>query len=423
MRQMLLQIPRGQGARVAEQARACEATNLVVFGGDGEDGPCDCVVADVPNGAVGDLLDALEPVEGLRVSMAPQGVFALGPPPDEAPRQVMDVGARSPVEVVLAALQSVGSWAGFLSYAALAGAVVWVGLLTDTVFLLVAAMLIAPFAGPAVNGAIATARGDAGLLGRALARYLVAIATTIAVAALLTLVLGPGEPTASMRETATVSGVALLLPLAAGAAGALQLVQSERSSLVSGAAVGLLVAAALAPPAGVAGMAAVLGAWEMVGNAAFLLTLQLAGINLAGALVFRLFGVTSRGSRYPRGRPRVVPVVLAVNVALLAGLLVLQLTGPVTLERASAARRAATAASEAVADTGLGTVVASDVRFTLPDGGDPVLLAELTVRSAPGAGADAQRRMVSEVTERLRDEVPGDFVPLVDVTVLSPPRG
>jgi hypothetical protein len=164
---------------------------------------------------------------------------------------------------------------------------VWVGLLTDTVFLLVAAMLIAPFAGPAVNAAIATARGDAGLLGRALARYLAAVAT------------------------ATVSGVAVLLPLAAGAAGALQLVQSERSSLVSGAAVGLLVAAALAPPAGVVGMAATLGAWEMVGNAAFLLALQLAGINLAGALVFRLSGVTSRGSRYPRGRPWVVSVALA----------------------------------------------------------------------------------------------------------------
>jgi hypothetical protein len=48
--------------------------------------------------------------------------------------------------------------------------------------------------------------------------------------------------TSSMSSTSNVSAVAVLLPLIAGAAGPLNLVQSERSSLVSGAAVGMLVA-------------------------------------------------------------------------------------------------------------------------------------------------------------------------------------
>jgi hypothetical protein len=48
-----------------------------------------------------------------------------------------------------------------------------------------------------------------------------------------------------------------------GAAGALNLCQSERSSLVSGAATGMLVAASLAPQAGLIRMGAAIGEWEM----------------------------------------------------------------------------------------------------------------------------------------------------------------
>lgn len=54
-----------------------------------------------------------------------------------------------------------------------------------------------------------------------------------------------------MLQNSQISIAAVLLPLAAGAAGALNLFQSERSSLVSGAATGMLVAASLAPPAGI----------------------------------------------------------------------------------------------------------------------------------------------------------------------------
>jgi uncharacterized membrane protein len=58
-----------------------------------------------------------------------------------------------------------------------------------------------------------------------------------------------------MLATNTVSAVAVLIPLVSGTAGALNLVQSERSSLVSGAAAGMLVSVSLAPPAALVGMA------------------------------------------------------------------------------------------------------------------------------------------------------------------------
>ena len=53
---------------------------------------------------------------------------------------------------------------------------------------------------------------------------------------------------------------------------------------------GLLVAASLAPPAGLIGMAGAIGEWDMVVSAVFLLLLQLVGINLAGAAVFAGLG-------------------------------------------------------------------------------------------------------------------------------------
>ena len=126
-----------------------------------------------------------------------------------------------------------GSWTGFLGYATAAGVVAWIGLFTNTVYLLTAAMLIAPYAGPAMNAAIATARGDAGLLQRNLLRYLASLALTITVAGVLSLLSRQQVATEQMVQVSQLSSTSVLLPLVAGAAGALNLVQSERNSLVS----------------------------------------------------------------------------------------------------------------------------------------------------------------------------------------------
>ena len=422
MRHLFVQVPQGQGRRALTALERHHAMNAALMSAATGQGGVELVLGAVPNRSVGALLEELEPIDGLRVTLVPRGVLALQPPPEEAPQQVLDVQDRSPVEVLLAGLQSVGSWKGFLGYAVLGGAVAWVGLLTGSVFLLIASMLIAPFAGPAVNAALATARGDGQLLRRTVVRYVAAIATTIATAALLTLLLGPETPTEEMLSTVQVSSVAVLLPLAGGAAGALQLVQSERSSLVSGAAVGLLVAAALAPPAGVVGMATILGEWALVTNAGFLLVLQLLGINLAGALVFRAFGQTPVGARYGRGRRTVTPLVLGVNLAALAALVVFQLLSPVTLQRGSLVRGAETVVAEAVTGT-QAVLIEADVRLTGPsDQGRDVLLADVLVRPAPGGGCRVpemalRRRLERRLSAWLPAEQP---LPLVQLTVVDP---
>ncbi|HEX6909975.1 MAG TPA: DUF389 domain-containing protein, partial [Longimicrobium sp.] len=333
-------------------AARCEAVSLACWGAAGQGGArCEMVIVHLPNERMGPFADALEALPDVHLAYLDAGALALRPPADEVAEQTRDVTPRSPLEIYLAGLQSIGSWTGFLAYAAIAGVVVWIGLATNTVALLVGAMLIAPFASPAVNAALATARGDGRLLARSLARYGAALSLTIIVAALLTLAFHQQQPTEQMIAIASVSPVAFLLPLAAGAAGALTLCQSQRDSLVSGAGAGLLVAASLAPPAGVVGISAMLGRWDLAGDAAFLLALQLVGIDLAGAAVFRLFGVGPRGQRFPHGHRWVSRAAGLVLAAGLAGLLALQFGTPVpTLVRAGVEERARAAAIDAVRD-------------------------------------------------------------------------
>lgn len=432
MRQMIVRVPRGCGERVLSLAREQGAVGTAGWearadtgggedgGGDGGgDGAVDVVAMNLPNAQVEPMLKALEAVPDLHVSLPADGVIALSPPADQAPEQTIDIEPKSPIEVFLSGLQSVGSWKGFLGYAAIAGIVVWIGLFTETIYLLTAAMLIAPFAGPAMNAALATARGDAELFRRSIGRYFAALAVSIAIAFLLSLLMSQRIATGLMVQTSFVSSVAVLLPLAAGAAGALNLCQSERSSLVSGAATGMLVAASLAPPAGLTGMAAAMGEWTMVKSAGFVLLLQIAGINVSGAIIFRFYGVRPDGVRYSRGRPWVGWTAWGGTGAVLAALLAWQFSNAPDLQRSTKQQRAAATARDVVRQSGLGYNVEANARYTRGDiPGADALLVELRVLGRKGRDPEAVKaRLAEAVRARLRRDFQAD--PLVDVVVLE----
>ena len=421
MRQLTIHVPRGGGTRVVEHAQSYEAVNVAVSQAtDGRGQPLDVVSLSVSNARVGPLLEAVQRESEPHITFSPSGVFALQPPANEVPRQVSDVQLRSPLEIVLAGLQSIGSWRGFLSYAALGGTVAWIGLYSNTVYLLVAAMLLAPFAGPAMNTAIATAYGDLTLLRRSLLRYVAALAVTILAAFLLSLIFGQQEVTQTMVGVSKVGWVAALLPLTAGAAGAIFLIQSERSSLVSGAAVGLLVAASLAPPAALLGMLPAVGRWDLMAGGAFVLVLQLVGINLAGAAVFRLGGVRADPARFgERSRKGVLPWGLAVSGLALAGLLAVQAYTPLSLERGSRESAADEAVASAMRDLQGVQLVEVSSRFTrmqgLPDG---ALTVTALVRRTDGGGeTDWQRDVEDALLSRLHERFP-QTEPLVNVTAV-----
>ncbi len=424
MRQLFVQVPQGYGKTVLDIAIACDGTNLAQIEATGVDQPLDLVLIHVSNGKVEELLNKLQDLPDLSFTLIPTGVMVLHPPADAAPDQVTNVEERSPIEIFLSGLQSTGSWKGFLSYAAIAGIVVWIGLYTSNSYLLVAAMLLAPFAGPAMNTALATARGDRQLLWHSILRYFAALSVTIATTALLSWILHQQTPTNLMLDSSQISTVSVLIPLAAGAAGALTLIQSDRSSLVSGAATGMLVAASLAPPAGIVGMAGAIGRWDMVTNGLFLLLLQLGGINLSAALLFRLFGLSTQGSRYQRGKRGVFPLAVGMSAIVLTGLLIWQFSNPPNLERSSRAQRANTEVQKVVEQSNLAKLVESNVRFTRADiQGQNTLLCVVYVQRQPDVTRSAEQIRL-DLTQAIQTHLLQqgfNVTPLVAVTVLETP--
>ncbi len=423
MRQITVHVPRGKGKRVLEIMDTENGINVVQYEGFDEDqNPVDIITAALPNRDLQDLLHELEPLSHVHVNFYPQEVIALKPPPQKAYTALTNVEPRSPIEIFLQGRQSIGSWKGFLGYAVAAGVVVWIGLFTNTLFLLIAAMLIAPFAGPAMNVAIASATGDLDLFKPSILRYVVALLTTITTTMGLTWLLGQTTPTTSMITVSFLNEVSVLLPLAAGAAGALNLVQSEGSSLVPGAAVGILIAASLAPPAGMVGMSVAVQAWDMALRGLFTLVIQLVGINLAGSIIFRLYGLSAKGGRYERGKSKIFYVSLVTTLLVLGGLLSLQFSNPPRLQRASESQHAADDIAELVAESGMAHLIDVHARFVQEEiDGKPVLFVQVYVY--PNSETVVP---VEEIDERLQRDIEArllqkgyNVVPLVQVGVVE----
>lgn len=419
MRRLIIQVAQGCGAKVAEIARECGSRDAVVTPSSSSDGPREVVTFSVGNSRIETVLERLGEVPDPHVSFDPRGIIALRPPPGEAAAQVVDVQPRSPIEVYLSGLQSVGSWTAFLGYAAAAGVIAWIALFTERIFLLVAAMLIAPFAGPAMNAALATARGDVDLFWRSLLRYGLALAVSVAAAFLLSVAMQQQIATGLMVQESMISSVAVLLPLVAGAAGALNLCQSDRNSLVSGAATGMLIASSLAPPAGIAGMAAAIGEWPMVMSGLFLLLLQIAGINLAGAAVFRFYRISPGGVRLDRGERQLPMILGAASLAFLALLVAWQMKTAPNLQRSSIAQRAAQNARQLIDNSGVGKAIKVDAQFTRANiRGQNTLLVTGYVQSPASDREEAKARLEHAIKAKLKRDYEVD--PVTDITVVEP---
>lgn len=425
MRPLIVQVSRGKGKKILDKAKKLEGKNLSLLQGSDGEKDVDIVYATFSNRKVEEFISEINKFEDVQITLIPQGVMAMYPPDDQAPEQVTDIETRSPIEIFLSGLQSIGSWKGFIGYSVITSIVVWIGLFTNTSYLLVAAMLIAPFAGPAMNTAIATARGDWPLLRQGMIRYFVSISITIAGTCLLSLILNQEIATPLMVDTSQISFAAVMLALSAGAAGALNLVQSERDSLVSGAAVGMLVAASLAPPAGIVGMAVAIGKWEMAVSGIFLLFLQLIGINLTGSLVFRLFGLNSEGPRYDRGKKNIFVTSFFITVGLAGAVLYLQLHQSPDLQRSSRAQRAAAEIQNIVKTNNQVDLIESNVRFTRTNiEGQNSLLCVIYVQVKPDAKSKSRDALRNSLIRTIQQELLNrgfQVTPLVDVILIDPP--
>lgn len=332
MRQLILKVPAGNKEKILNAIEKYEGKNTISLPGEDRD----VFIIYLPNASVNNFLKRIDDIEEREINLIPRGVINLYPPETEAPDQVADVQPKSALEIYLGGIQSVGSMFGLFGYSLAAGIIVWIGLFTTTTYLLVAAMLVAPFAGPAMNAALGTAAGKWPLLKSSLSRYGLAIITGIIASFLLSLIFNIQTLTPLMEEVSQVSKFALFLPLISGFAGAVNVCQSERDSLVSGAAVGILVAASLAPPVGLIGIGVYLTDWQVVFSSLFRIILQLLGIHLAATLVFYFYGnVSPAGIRFLKGKKVMGLITTLIVILGIGAMMYWQFSQPPFLRKAS----------------------------------------------------------------------------------------
>lgn len=332
MRQLILKIPKGNKEEVLNTVKEFNGKNTIFLPNEEHD----IFFVYLPNKKVNDFLKKIDEVEEPEVNLIPRGVISMYPPASEAPGQVADVQPKSSLEIYLGGIQSVGSIFGLIGYSLVAGIIVWIGMFTSTSYLLVAAMLVAPFAGPAMNAALGTAAGKSDLLKSSLSRYGLAIFTGIVASFIMTLFFPLTTLTPLMEEISQVSKFAVILPLVSGFAGAVNICQSERDSLVSGAAVGILVAASLAPPVGLVGVGLYMMDWQVVLSSLFRILLQLLGIHVAATLVFYFYGkVSPRGVRFLKGSKVMGLLTTGIVIVGLGAMMFWQFNQPPFLRKAS----------------------------------------------------------------------------------------
>jgi len=177
----------------------------------------------------------------------------------------------------------------YIIFVILSTIVAAIGLVNNTVAVIIGAMVIAPFLGPNVALALSTTLGDNQLRNDALK----AIITGFSIVVVLSFSMGyffEVDPSISEISSRTQAGLSdILLALASGAAGVLAFTTGAPAIVI-----GVMVAVALLPPLTAFGL--LLGSEDYtLAVGAFLLFLtNIICINLAGVATFLLQGVSPR---------------------------------------------------------------------------------------------------------------------------------
>lgn len=204
----------------------------------------------------------------------------------------------------------------YLVLTALATVVAAIGLSQGQTAVVIGAMVIAPLLGPILAFAFATTLGTVPLMLIALralgAGLVVAVLAALAIGFAMS---GALDPIAAAYAE-PISLLTVALPLASGAAAALMLAGGQKGALV-----GVMVAAALLPPLSAFGLLLGGGLWPEAGRALATVLVNIAAINFAAQLAFRLKGIRPRRwkSEHHQTSLRVSLGASAAIVALVAG--------------------------------------------------------------------------------------------------------
>jgi uncharacterized hydrophobic protein (TIGR00341 family) len=202
----------------------------------------------------------------------------------------------------------------FIIMVVLSSVVAGIAILSESIPVLVGAMVIAPLLGPNIALAFGTVLGDVALVRRS------AITGGIATAIALVIAFAWGMFYSVELAGLDVVGIRLsdiLLAFVSGAAGAITILRGGSASLI-----GVMVAVALLPPLIRAGLFAGGGHWTQSMHAFLVFVANTVCVNLAGILTFILAGITpkywweeKKARSYSRKAMMVWTILLLIMVA------------------------------------------------------------------------------------------------------------
>ena len=203
----------------------------------------------------------------------------------------------------------------------IAAGVAVAGLFANNASLVIGAMLISPLLGPISAFSFNTAVGKTDKMFKALVSGLILLISVIATGAILTgiAVQFVDLPlTDEILSRTIVSPVFLAVAIALGLAGGIAM-----STNIPGILVGVAIAAALVPPAAVAGIGIALWNFEIFSNALTLTAANIIGLVLGMMVVFFIGGVTPR-KFYEKEKAQqhmVITISIFIGLSILLGFL------------------------------------------------------------------------------------------------------
>jgi uncharacterized hydrophobic protein (TIGR00341 family) len=271
---------------IAEKAKAQDFRLGVV----GEDGMQQMRML-VSDDKLQSVLDTLQNVLGAQPTarIVVLAVEASLPKPEEEQRKQEDSAIAAREALYEEVEKSTQLDFDFLVLVSLSTVVAAVGLIENSVAVVIGAMVIAPLLGPNLALSLGTALGDIPLVQKS-AQTLFA---GILLAVFLSATIGsfwPSDLSSPELMSRTEAGLdSVALGLASGAAAALSLTTGLSSVLV-----GVMVAVALLPPAATLGIMLGQGNTNLAVGASLLLAVNVVCVNLASKIVFFVKGVHPR---------------------------------------------------------------------------------------------------------------------------------
>lgn len=192
------------------------------------------------------------------------------------------------------------------------------GVLSNSVPIIIGAMVIAPLLGPNVALSLATTLGDLSLAKSALKTNLLGILIAAAISITLGSILFVDPEVPEIASRTEVGLTEIIIALASGCAGALSF-----TTAAPGILIGVAVAVSLLPPLVTFGLLLGAGYETLSLGALMLFLVNVICVNLAGVATFLAQGITPRGWPEIKKAKKATVIVISIWVLLLAALLIL----------------------------------------------------------------------------------------------------